>query len=264
MDSSCKKMYGVNELDAKTKYTQYFSPYTPYAIIKESTINPMQVIYKAFSTGMVTGRTVIDFCKSPIITHLLAMKDFVHEIKSLHMCNAGVKEIEKWKNKDQDAFNWSHAVGILKELKGNRDKSKDEEEDLRGKLKEILELDFNKGIDSLCLPKADIVTSIWFLDAISKNHDEYRGNLRQLSNLIKCGGYVLIYACINCSYFKVGDIKYHVLSSDESFFRKVISEGGFDIKHFQKLDRLITCDSLDHDGMVFIIAQKVKEPQEAS
>ncbi|XP_066430873.1 nicotinamide N-methyltransferase-like [Eleutherodactylus coqui] len=215
-------------------------------------------------TGMVTGRTVIDFCKAPIISHLLAMKDFVQEITILDMNSPGVKEIEKWKNKDPDAFDWSHVVGILKELKGNRNEMEDEEEDLRGKLKNILHLEHCKGIDSLLLPKADITTSMWFLDVISKDHDEYRENLRKLCNIIQLGGYLLICTSSNCSYFKVGEHIYHVLSSDESFFRKVISEEGFDIKHFETFDKVMSCDSADHEGMVFIIAHKVKEPQEAS
>lgn len=113
--------------------------------------------------------------------------------------------------------------------------------------------------ESLPLPKADCATSIWGLELISKDRKDYRRNLRKFSNLIKLGGYLLLYANINSTYFKIGKDKFRLLPCDESFYRKVLSEEGLEIEHFENLDRVMCCDYVDHERIVFIIARKVRE-----
>ncbi|XP_066429050.1 nicotinamide N-methyltransferase-like [Eleutherodactylus coqui] len=263
MDSSCKKFFGVHDADAKTHYEFCFSRHVPYSLFKESTINMMQEIHKAFSTGVVSGKTVLDFCIAPTISHLLVMKDYIEDIIILEVNDSSMKEFEKWMNKDADACDWSHIAEILKQIKGNSDDSEDEEENLRRKIKNISKLDFSKSdpVDSLSLTKADIVTSIWFLDCISKNHDEYRGWLRKLSYVMNVGGYLIVYAATKISYFQVGEHKFHVFYCDEHFIKNVISEEGFVIKHYKKFNRIMCSDKMDHEAVVFIIACKVEEPK---
>ncbi|XP_066430647.1 nicotinamide N-methyltransferase-like [Eleutherodactylus coqui] len=359
MDSSCKKNYCTHEVDAKKLFETYFSDHAPYSVIKESTINMLGAFYKAFSTGMVTGRTAIDFSAGHSFHHLFAMCDFVQEITVLKLNDGSLKELEKWKNKDPDAFDWAHTKDILQELKGHRfssvphtfiyiskhmatptkqlnpqkgnfaynrgdppnsdgpklepvgwltlddtqqfiggrsqpgnpsdqlftgplfqcadleadssihsvvvlecDELEDEEENLKGKIGRILKWDPSKcdPADMLSLSKADIVINYVILELMSEDHGDYRRNLKKICNVIKPGGYFLSYSAINCSYFKVGEDKYHFLPCDESFYRKVISEEGFEIKHFVKFDRLMCTDAMDHEDGIFIIANKVKEP----
>ncbi|CAN2391331.1 hypothetical protein PRIEUP_LOCUS1370 [Pristimantis euphronides] len=262
MDTSCKKMYGLDEFDTRTLLETYFSLHSPYSIVKETTLNMIQLLYKAFTTGLINGRTLIDLSLGPIIAHLLAIKDFVQEITILEVNEAGLKELEDWKNKNPDGFDWSHVAKILKEFKGNSDESDDEEENLRKKIVNILKCDFNKDYPagSLPLPRADIVTSIWGLDVICRDHEDYRRHLRKLSNLINLGGYLIIYGDVNASYFTVGEHKYHVFTCDRSFYPKILSEEGFEIKHFESFGRLMHVKCVDHEEIVFIIAQKLKEP----
>ncbi|KAG9465543.1 hypothetical protein GDO78_018124 [Eleutherodactylus coqui] len=206
---------------------------------------------------MVTGRTAIDFSAGHSFHHLFAMCDFVQEITVLKLNDGSLKELEKWKNKDPDAFDWAHTKDILQD-----DELEDEEENLKGKIGRILKWDPSKcdPADMLSLSKADIVINYVILELMSEDHGDYRRNLKKICNVIKPGGYFLSYSAINCSYFKVGEDKYHFLPCDESFYRKVISEEGFEIKHFVKFDRLMCTDAMDHEDGIFIIANKVKEP----
>ncbi|XP_066429049.1 nicotinamide N-methyltransferase-like [Eleutherodactylus coqui] len=263
MDSSCKKFFGVHDIDAKTHYELFLSRHVPYSLFKESTINMMQEIHKAFSTGVVCGKTVLDFCPAPTISHLLAMNAFIEDIRILELNDSSMKEFEKWMNKDADACDWSHVVEVLKQIKGNSDDSEDEEENLRRKIKNISKLDFSKGdpVDSLSLMKADIVISIWFLESMSKNHDEYRRWLRKLSYVMNVGGYLIVYACTKTSYIQVGQNTFHVFYCDENFIKKVIIGEGFEIKHYKKFNRMMCSDKIDHEAAVFIIACKVEEPK---
>ncbi|KAG9463021.1 hypothetical protein GDO78_022590 [Eleutherodactylus coqui] len=210
---------------------------------------------------MVTGSTVIDCSVGPIFHHLLAMCDFVQKITILKLNDGSLKELEKWKNKDPDALDWAHVTEFIQEIKGKSDKLDGEEENLRGKIDQILKWDPSRGdpADLLLLPKADIAINYVILELISKDHDDYRRNLRKICNIIKPGGYLILYAAINCSYFKIGEDKYHFLSCDERFYRNVISGEGFEIEHIEKIDRVMCTDAVDHEKGIFIIGHKVKE-----
>ncbi|XP_066429048.1 nicotinamide N-methyltransferase-like [Eleutherodactylus coqui] len=256
MDSGFRYIYNFDENDTKILLKGFYSPNCPYTCYKESTINVMISIYKAFDTGIVNGRSVCDFSFGPIIGPLISINDFVEEITFLQSSDASLKELEKWMNKDSDAFDWSSAKHFYKVLKGNSDESEDVEESLRGKTK-IVKWDLrNDNYDS----KVDIVTCVWGLETYSKNHDDYRGNVRKLAHLIRLKGYFMIYSVLNATQFIIGEDKFHFLSCNESFCCKVLSEEGFDIKHCEKFDREMVTDATDHQGVMFIIAQKMREP----
>ncbi|XP_066429046.1 nicotinamide N-methyltransferase-like [Eleutherodactylus coqui] len=261
MDSSCKKIYCSHELDAKNLFDTFLSAHVPYSFAKEITLNVVNSFSKAFSTGMVTGRTAIDCSAGPIFYHLLPMSD-VQEITVLKLNDASLKEIKKWRNKEPDAFDWTHATETLQELKGKSDELEDEEEKLRGKIGKILKWDPSEGspADALSLPKADIVTNIMILESISKDEDEFRCNLRKMCDVMNPRGYLLSYSPCNASYLNVGEDKFHLLPCDEKFYRKLFSEEGLEIKHLFKFDRVMRTDAIDHEGSIFIIAQKLKEP----
>ncbi|XP_066429052.1 nicotinamide N-methyltransferase-like [Eleutherodactylus coqui] len=288
MSSSCKKVYGIDAVDHQNLIKQFFSPHVPYSIFMESTISRIRSVYKAFSTGIATGKTLIDFCHVPILIHLFPIKDFVENITLVQINDNGVQEIEKWLNKHPDACDWSHTAGFLKEFKGIRtlgyptgpkspgspspldqpnqlqrsDESDDEEETTRAKIKVLKwDLSDDNPAEALSLPKADIVTCMWFLEAISRNHDEYRRNLRNISTAIKPEGFLMMQSNLNSSYFKVGEETFHYLPCDESFHRKMLCEEGFAIKHCEMFDRVINTDEADHEGGMFIVAQKVRGPQ---
>ncbi|XP_073513900.1 nicotinamide N-methyltransferase-like [Phyllobates terribilis] len=239
---------------------EYFSQHVPYSTYKESTINMQRCFYKAFTSGLVSGKTLIDFSIGPIIMHLISVCEFFEEISMIKVNDASIKEIELWKNKDPKAFDWTQTSKLFMELKQLcSDGWEEEEEILRGKIKEILKLDLCNDDLLNSLSKFDCATSVWGLEAISKDHKDYRRNLRKLNNLIKIGGYLLCYADVNASYFKIGNDKFHLLPCDESFYRKVISEEGFEIKHYENLEKIMISGAVDHENVVFIVAQKVRE-----
>ncbi|XP_075202747.1 nicotinamide N-methyltransferase-like [Anomaloglossus baeobatrachus] len=259
MDPALVLYYPTHEINTKMYLEEYFSKHVPYSTFKESTINMQRCFYKAFKSGLVCGKTLIDISIGPIIMHLISVCEFLEEISIYKFNEVTIKELELWRNKDPEAFDWTQTSKIFMEIKQlNSDGWEEVEEILRGKMKRIEKWDFNKD-DQNSLPKFDCATSIWGLDMISKDHEDYRRKLKKLNNLINIGGYLLMYANINSSYFKIGKEKFHLLHCDESFYREVISEEGFEIKHYEDLEKTMICDDVDHDRVVFIIAQKVKE-----
>ncbi|CAN2391649.1 hypothetical protein PRIEUP_LOCUS1689, partial [Pristimantis euphronides] len=255
MDPSCKNIETFDENHAEALLNTFFSPHIPYSVYKELTINMKRALYNVFKAGEITGKTMIDLRAGPIIAHLLTIKDFVQETTLLVVNDGTLKALKKWKNKDKGCFDWSHAAEFLKLLKGKSHEMQDEEESLRGKIVKIIKWEL--GEDPVDLPKVDIVTSVWGLEKISRDHEAYRRNLRSFTNFVKPGGYFLLYAIINGSFYKVGKDKFHFLPCDERFYRKVINEEGFEIKHCEKFKREMISDATDHEEMVFFIACKV-------
>ncbi|XP_069832248.1 nicotinamide N-methyltransferase-like [Dendropsophus ebraccatus] len=262
MDPSRNMFYPNHKVDTKRFLQDYFSQHVPYSVFKESTINMMRCFYNAVKSGLVSGKTLIDIGLGPIIVHLLSIYEFFEQISIVKFNDSDIRELELWRNNDPDAFNWSATSKHFREIKGmNSDGWEAEEEKLRGKIKEIKKWEVTEDnlTDSIQLPKADCVTSLWALELISKNDEDYRRNLRKYSNLIKLGGHLLLYTNISSTHFKIGANKFHLLPCDESFFRKVLSEGGLEIEQFENLGRVMGPDLVDHEAIVFIVARKVKE-----
>ncbi|KAM4051654.1 nicotinamide N-methyltransferase-like [Anomaloglossus baeobatrachus] len=259
LDPALVLYYPKHEINPKMYLEEYFSQHVPFSTFKDTTINMQRCFYKAFSSDLVCGKTLIDFSLGPIIMHLISVCEFFEEISILKVNDVAIKELQLWRNKDPKAFDWTQTSKIFMELKQlNSDGWEEKEEILRGKIKEILKCELRKDdLDSL--PKFDCATSVWFLETISKDHEDYRRNLRKFNNLIKMGGYLLFYAGVNASFFKIGKDKFHVLKCDESFYKKVISEEGFEIKHEENLEKIMISGDVDNDALVFIVAQKVRE-----
>ncbi|XP_075704848.1 indolethylamine N-methyltransferase-like [Rhinoderma darwinii] len=262
MDPGLKFHYPSHEVNTKKLLQDYFSHHTPYSIFKESTFNLLRCCHKVFSSGLVSGKTLIDISLFPIIVHLLSVCEFFEEISILELNDASIKDLELWRNKDPEAFDWTHTSKLCMELKGmNRDGWQDTEEMLRKKLKHIVKGDFSKNnlTNPYALPRADCVTCIWGLQITSRDHEEYKTNLRKVSNLLKLGGHLLIYANINASYFKIGEDKYHLLNFDDNFLRKTLTDEGFAVVHYEIMEREADTDCLDHDQKAFVVACKVME-----
>ncbi|XP_063813286.1 nicotinamide N-methyltransferase-like [Pseudophryne corroboree] len=261
MDPSSPKKYHMHEFNPLALLDAYFSPKADAHLFQESTTNIMQVLHKAFTSGYVTGKTLIDISPGPIIFQLLAICEFLEEITVLEFHDFCIKELEKWMNKEAEAFDWTHALTFMTGLKGSSDGWDEREDMMRRKLKRIVKCDFSKDnpTDPLVLPKVDCVMSLWVLDIISKDHDTYCTNLKKISSLIKLGGYLLLCGDINASYVTIGEHKYHFLTYDDKFLRKALSDEGYSIEHYEELERKTTSDLVDHDKVVFVIARKVKE-----
>ncbi|XP_075044352.1 nicotinamide N-methyltransferase-like [Mixophyes fleayi] len=261
MDSTLKKHYHVDGFNPNTLMDAYFSPKSEDYLLQESTITLMALLHKAFTSGYVTGKTLIDISPGPIIYQLLPVCEFLEEITILEFNDLCIKELEKWINKDADAFDWTHALTIMAQLHGSSDGRQGREDLLRSKVKQIVKCDFSKNnpMDPLVLPKVDCVMSIWGLDVISKDKDTYYKNLKKISSFLKLGGYLIIYADINTSYFKIGDHKFHLLTYDDNFLRKALSDEGFKIEHYEDVERITTSVLIDHEKVVFAIARKVSE-----
>ncbi|KAM8927191.1 nicotinamide N-methyltransferase-like [Pelodytes ibericus] len=228
---------------------------------KEVFLFPMHQLIKYMASAHISGDTLIDCSIGPTIFHMLPICEHFKDIIILETSDACVTEMEKWMNKEEDAFDWSHASKVTKELKRPSDDLEEIEEDLRRRIRKILKYDFTKTnpTEPVVLQGADCVLSLFVLIAVSKDQDAYCQNLRQLSCMLKLGGHLLLFVVLNANHYMVGEHKFHKLNIDEVFIRKTLGDTGFSIEHFETTKCEEPNEFSNYEQVCFISAVKMRE-----
>ncbi|KAM8927183.1 nicotinamide N-methyltransferase-like [Pelodytes ibericus] len=213
------------------------------------------------SVSRIKGDTLIEFSAGPAIFHFFPVCKFFKDIIILESNDDCVRDVQKWLNNEEGAFDWSHASKKLSELEGDRDNWKEKEEDLRRRIKRILKCDFTKENPTHpdVLQKADCVCNMFVLGNISKDLDEYCHNLKIISSMLKLGGRLLLTGFFNASFFMLGEHKYHILGFTEEEFRKAVRDCGFCIERLEVMDSKICSDVLYYEQVFYMSAVKEKD-----
>ncbi|XP_066428770.1 nicotinamide N-methyltransferase-like [Eleutherodactylus coqui] len=169
--------------------------------------------------------------------------------------------MEKWRQNQPDALDFSHAMKKVCDLIGSRETAQELEEKLRKKVKRILHCDFTKEniTDPHVLPKVDCVISAWGLGPASKDQCSYTNNMKKLASLLKVGGNLVLIGAPDASHFTIGGIKYHSVTRDEKMERMALTAAGCSIKCFQVDDSKIPDHYTDNTHVHFALAVKEQE-----
>ncbi|XP_075459260.1 nicotinamide N-methyltransferase-like [Ascaphus truei] len=222
---------------------------------------PLKQLYKAFTSGGVSGDTLIDITMGPVILHLLSASEIFKEIIVLDPVETHHKELEMWLKKYPGSFDWSHLSKYVCDMEGKGEDWQEKEDKTRRAVTRVLKCDLTKANPSepVVLPQVDCLLSCGCLEVFSKHQDEYRSILKNMSSLLKVGGYLLLYGLLNMSYYKLGEHTLHVLTYDEEFLRQALSDTGYIIQSLVVFSSKKKSDLLDYDHLVFVVARKERE-----
>ncbi|CAH2320302.1 nicotinamide N-methyltransferase-like [Pelobates cultripes] len=120
MDSSSHKRYHLHEWDTKDFFNTYFSGRSEKNIFDDAVKFPIEQLYKVAGLGQITGDCLLDISAGPVIHHLLPIFESFKRITILEFSDLCVNELEKWKSKESDFLDWTHALSIMAELQGTR------------------------------------------------------------------------------------------------------------------------------------------------
>ncbi|MEE6467743.1 hypothetical protein FKM82_008043 [Ascaphus truei] len=258
MDSSLHKHYHDEEYDPRLCAETYFSE---TSVLAEDRQNIVRTLYKIFSSGEVTGKTLLDVTNGSSIYQFLPACESFQEIIVAESNERVKRDLEKWLNKEPDAFDYSHTSKLLCELEGKSAMWQEKEEQLRRTIKRILICDFTKEnpLHPVILPKMDCLITVAYLEVVSKDLDAYRSNLKKVSSLIKVGGHLVLFVFISMTYYMIGEHKFYMLKYDEEFVRKALTDTGYVIKSVHLQARKKTTHLTDYEHIGFILAQKERE-----
>ncbi|XP_044147736.1 nicotinamide N-methyltransferase-like [Bufo gargarizans] len=216
---------------------------------------------KTFKSGAVKGSTLIDIGTAPSIYQLLSACECFDDITVTWHTNRELKELQKWLNNEADAFDWSSIVKHVCEIEGKSMGQKEKEEKLKGKIKKVFMCDVSKSnpLSPHEVPKADCLLTTVCLEAACKNYESYGTALKNLSNLLKPKGHLLMAGDLGANYYEVGSNKVFSLPVNEKFLKKVISESGYEIIQLVSFGKPENADfdTSDYEGFYFVHAQKV-------
>ncbi|MEE6516856.1 hypothetical protein FKM82_026648 [Ascaphus truei] len=260
MDSSLHKHYHDEEFDPKGLLDTFYCD-EKYPLIDEGVGFPLKKLHETFSSGRVTGDTLIDISAGPSIYHLLSACDIFKEIIVIEFTEPNIQEFDKWLKKDPGAADWSYAAKAVCELEGNREGWQVKEDKVRRVIKQVVKWDVTKDnpLDPVVLPQVDCVLSVWVLHGISRDKEAYRSNLKKIASLLNIGGLLLLFGAFNMTYYKIGEHRFFFLSYDETFLREALSDAGYVIENMDVLPSRKGTDKLDYDHLVYVIARKERE-----
>ncbi|XP_066428771.1 nicotinamide N-methyltransferase-like [Eleutherodactylus coqui] len=210
---------------------------------------------------IICGGSVIELITGLGIAHLLVLPDTCQDITLLNANAHNAAELEKWRQNQPDALDFSHTMQKVCDLIGSRERAQELEEKLRKKVKCILHCDFTKEniTDPHVLPKVDCVISVWGLGPVSKDQASYTDNTKKLASLLKVGGNLVLIGGFNANHFTIGGRKYHTIMRDEKMVRMALSAAGCSIKSLQVEDSKIPDHHVDNTHFNFALAVKEHE-----
>ncbi|XP_069804338.1 nicotinamide N-methyltransferase-like [Dendropsophus ebraccatus] len=260
MASSTYKRYHVHGYDPRQHLEHYASDKPDMAFEEDVLKFPMENLAKTFSLGHIRGDVLIDFSASCMIHHLYAACEFFNHIIVLKVSERCIMELKKWLDMRTGAFNWGHTLKLHREIQGIGDELPDKEEKMRSAIPHVMICDLEKEnmTDPIVLPPADCIISVWLLDNVCKDQDDYIRYLRKCSRLLKPGGHLILLGGLGMTYYTVGKDRFHVFTYDEAFARKALAGEGFVIDDCKVKKRTAMCDLVDYKASIFIVAHKEK------
>lgn len=216
-------------------------------------------LFKIFCLDGVRGDLLIDIGSGPTIYQLLSACESFKEIIATDYSDQNLQELEKWLKKEPGAFDWSPVMAYVCELEGNRMKRTEKEEKLRRVVKQVLKCDVTQRqpLGAVSLPPADCLLSTLCLDAACPDLPAYRAALRNLSSLLKPGGYLVIMDALKSSYYMIGEQRFSSLSLDREAVEAAVREAGYTIEQFEVISQSYPPTMANNEGLFSLVARKL-------
>ncbi|XP_056400837.1 nicotinamide N-methyltransferase-like [Hyla sarda] len=260
MDSGSHKIYHEHGFDSRKHLESYFSNKPDMVFRDDILMFPLENLAKVFTEGPINGDVLIDLSAGSFVHHLYSACEFFQHIIVLRVSDRCIMELKRWLDSRTGAFDWGHVTKLHGEIQGNSDQFQDKEGKVRSAIPHVMKCDLEKEnmTDPIDLPPADCIISVWLLDAICKDQDDYRRYLRKFSRMLKPGGHIILAGALDTTYYTVGKDKLHAFPYDEDFARKALAGEGFVIDKCKVQKRTVVSDLMDYKAMIFIAAHKEK------
>ncbi|KAM4827952.1 nicotinamide N-methyltransferase [Thomomys bottae] len=259
----------VSTFTSKDTYLSHFNPRdylekyynfgSTHSAENEILRHLLKSFFKIFCLGDVKGDLLIDIGSGPTVYQLLSACQSFREIIVTDYVDQNLHELKKWLHKEPGAFDWSPVVTYVCDLEGNRIQSWEKEEKLRQAVKRVLKCDVTQSqpLGGVLVPLADCLLSSLCLDAACPDLLTYRGALKNLSSLLKPGGFLVIADALKSSYYMVGEQRFSSLSLSQEAVKAAVEEAGYSIEQFEVISRSYSSTVADNEGLFFLVGRKL-------
>jgi hypothetical protein len=171
--------------------------------------------------------TMIDVGSGPTIYQVISTRRCAREITMSDYLAGNREEIKKWMNAEEDAFNWDRTFTAYAELEGNVASPEvltQMKAELRARFKGVVRCDVRKrqtlGADSQ--KQYDIVSSHYVAESITNKETIFVRSLRNVINLAKKDGYLLLSFLCESNQYQVGGTAFSAFPFRISFLMSLL------------------------------------------
>ena len=211
---------------------------------------------------------LLDFSGGAVIFNYICAAPHVAEIVHSAYTEGERKEIELWKNNDEDAHNWIPYIKyVTNEIEGLEDCTAWQEREalLRSKVKVVSCNIYDEPPISPTEKQApfSVMCTSLALEAACKTHDDFNAGIKKLVKLLRLGGYLTILFVEDETFYMVGEDRFAVLPLSLAQVKRALEEAGCVVLMSERdptpINRMENPTLSDHKACLFVAAYKVKE-----
>ncbi|XP_077996510.1 nicotinamide N-methyltransferase-like [Glandiceps talaboti] len=224
-----------------TDYHDHFDP-RKYLTMKEKYWEEdrqfHELLFAVKEKGYLSGERLLEIGGGPCINRLITLTTTFPKIVFAEYTEANRKEVQRWKDKDPDAFDWSKHFKYVAELQNNKENWQDLEDELRQHIIDVIPCDVEDDniIKSEDDKPFDAILIASCLEFACSTHDAYERSVRNIYSLLRPGGTVIHFGRVGGNFYKVGDERFFALEVDEDFVTSAYKKAGFLIKEKFKIN----------------------------
>ncbi|XP_078541477.1 nicotinamide N-methyltransferase-like, partial [Lissotriton helveticus] len=277
--------------DTRKVLETYYSPLSAFRA--DSFIFAYPYVQKIFS-GDVRGGTLLEMSLAPFLHWAVTASDHFTEAYFACPSDKAIEEVQMWMKNEPGCFDitdilknfialigsgleslggvnlglkkvplvgsllgtvtdtvTSLASGVLNEIQIA----------FRRQVKRVLRCNFmsSNPVAPNVLPPVDCLALSYSLEYFATDETSYSDALGNVSPLLKKGGYLMMYAFLGATFYKVGDVTFPLFCLKEDFLRKTLIEKGYNILESHILKRKTQGLYNVCDVQSFIILKAKKE-----
>ncbi|XP_069077321.1 indolethylamine N-methyltransferase-like [Pleurodeles waltl] len=279
-------------LDARKMVAMYLSPTSEYHV--DSFIQAIPHVHNFFSSGAVDGGTLLEMSFAPLVHCFLPASNHFTDTYFACPSEKAIKEVHMWVKNEPGCLDVTDVVKGVVDLLGSSVENLfgvtlggtsvpllgsllgsvtqtvtsvtsvvlNEIQGLfRSQVKNVLLCNFMRSdpVAPTVLPPVDCLALSYSLELFAVDEKSFCDALKNVTPLLKKGGHLVMFACLEGTFFKVGDVRFPAFCLKQDFLTETLIEHGYTIKESHIFERK-TRGSYDvFDFKSYIILKATKE-----
>lgn len=217
---------------------------------------------ETFSREEFAGEELLELGVGPILLPAIFASRGYKRIHLSDYADVNIKVLRMWMNRHPEAYNWLPFCEYVAKKEKLGQSAEEVETRVRNAVQDVFFCDINESNPLAPRPnhQYDCVIAAGVLECGSKNHDDYKRNVRNIASLVKPGGRILADGDLHENFYYVNDKKFFILNLDAAFIRAAFEEAGFEDIEFLEFeydkDERSTVEMFDAQGYWQLRARK--------
>ncbi|KAK3593394.1 hypothetical protein CHS0354_021968 [Potamilus streckersoni] len=192
----------------------------------------------AFKSGAITGAKLLDIGTGPTPHTTFCAAPWFDEITLSDFSQKNLEFLQKWKN--GEVSHMGPIFEYLAQLDNTRSCVEERLDELRKKTKNVVHCDVTQSNPVSSTPVDgvvfDAITSSLCLEVASTTLEDYVKSVRNLSALLKPGGHLVLSGVLECTFYRVGNVKFKNIHITKDQLQDIYKKEGFEILSLKDLN----------------------------